>query len=397
MNLFIIPSWYPNIVQPIAGIFFKEQAEAIAELNYDIRVLVSTWGHDVGHLGVPSVKKYLFTLRWRFHQPANQIRQLNGVMEVFNPKLTWSHRLPFGGINQLINVNRINLRLAIKNFGKIDLMHAHVSYPAGYVSYVLSREFEIPYVLTEHMGPFPVPFLMSHGRPLPEIDQAFEGAAATIAVSPSLAKRVVSFGYPKPMVIPNAVDERRFDLGEPCTDKFIFFTLCGITKQKGIEHLLKSIAHWNPPADHFEFRIGGDGPMRFEYERMANQLGITNRVHWLGAVSREETPKLFRECHAYVMPSHHETFGMVYAEAIASGKPVIATRCGGPESIVNESNGILIDIGDINALSAAMSSMARDWAKYDPQMIREDFLKRFSRKVVINQLTSLYQRVLGDR
>lgn len=395
MNLFVIPSWYPSQAQPIGGIFTQEQAEAVAELCPDIKVIVSTWGHYDSVLPIRYLRQSIKVLQWRLRQKQNQVRQRNGIWEVFNPVLSWSDRLPFGGVKRLVAVNRRNIRLAIDRFGKIDVIHAHVSYPAGYVASILAREFSISYVLTEHMSPFPFPALMREGKPLPEITQAFANASATIAVSPSLAKRIATFGYREPIIIPNVVDERRFSLGEPSQNKFVFFTLCGLTDQKAIDHLLKAIALWNPPADRFEFRIGGDGPMRATYQALAERLGVADRVRWLGAVSREDAPRLFRECHIYVMPSRHETFGVVYAEAIASGKPIIATRCGGPEFIVNETNGRLVEIADIKGLSEAMKQMAEHWNQFNPMAIRQDFERRFSRPAVVAQLRSLYESVIG--
>lgn len=394
MNLFIIPSWYPSEAQPIGGVFTQEQAEAIADLCPDINVIVSTWGHYDGEIPLRRPWLLFKVFLWRLRQQGNKITQHKGVWEVFNPVVSWSHRLPSGGAGRLIDVNRRNLKLAVGRFGNIDLIHAHVSYPAGYVANLLAKEFGIPYVLTEHMSPFPFPSLMHNGKPIPEITQAFDQAAAVIAVSPSLAKRIASFGYGEPTVIPNVVDERRFSTGEPRSGKFVFFTLCGLTDQKGVDHLLEAIALWNPPADLFEFRIGGDGPMRAAYQALAVRLGVADRVRWLGAVSREDAPRLFRECHTYTMPSRHETFGVVYAEAIASGKPIIATRCGGPEFIANPDNGILVDVGDVKGLAKAMQSVATGLDSYKPDVIRIDFEKRFSRKAVVGQLAKLYRSIL---
>ncbi len=395
MNLFIIPSWYPSQAEPIGGIFTQEQAEATAALCQDIKVIVSRWGHYDTEFSMRHPSQAFKALQWRLRQRANQVWQRNGVWEVFNPTLSWSHRLPFGGIRRLIAVNRRNLQLATERFGKINLIHAHVSYPAGYVASILAEEFGIPYVLTEHMSPFPFPSLMREGKPAPEIAQAFASAAEAIAVSPSLAKRIATFGYRGPSVIPNMVDERRFAMGAPSSDKFVFFTLCGLSDQKGIDQLLEAIALWNPPADRFEFRIGGDGPMRSAYQALAERLGVADRIVWLGTVSREDAPRLFRECHIYVMPSRHETFGVVYAEAIACGKPIIATRCGGPEFIVNETNGRLIAIGDIRGLSETMKWMADHWTEFDPGAIRQDFERRFSRPAVVAQLRALYDSSMG--
>lgn len=397
MNLFILPSWYPSESQPLAGIFTREQAESIADLCPDITVIVSTWGHNDGSIALRRPWEIPKVLRWRLRQKGDEIRRYRRLWEVFNPALSWSHKLPLGGVARLVDVNRRNFKLATERFGKIDLIHAHVSYPAGYIASKLAEEFGAPYVLTEHMAPFPFPSLVRNGKPIKEISDAFEKASMAVAVSPSLAKRIASFGYREPMVIPNVVDERCFSIGEPNAKRFVFFTLCGLTDQKGIDHLLEAIALWNPPADQFEFRIGGAGPMRSIYEALAARLGVSDRVRWLGSVSRDDAPRLFRECHVYVMPSRHETFGVVYAEAIASGKPIIATRCGGPEFIVNERNGKLVDIGNVIGLSKAMQSIAKNWGNYEPQVIRADFEVRFSRRAVVTQLRKLYETVLREK
>jgi glycosyltransferase involved in cell wall biosynthesis len=393
INIFILPSWYPSASSQISGIFVKEQIEAIADLEPNIQVIVSKWGHADGLLNVKRPWLWPKRLLWWLAQSRDVISEKNGVHEVFNPKITWTDRLPFGGVRQLIGVNRRNFKLAEKQFGKINLIHAHVSYPAGYVASQLAKENKIPFVLTEHMGPFPFKY-MYNGVPLPEIEQAFRCAAASIAVSPSLAQRISSFGYPLPRVIPNLLDERVFTLGHSSSSKTVFFTLGSISKQKGIDDLLEAIAKWNPSADKYEFRIGGDGPQRVAYQTKAQALGIADRVQWLGPVSRAQVPALFNDCHIFVMPSHHESFSVVCAEAIASGKPLIATRCGGPEFIVNNQNGKLVNIGDVFALAQAMKTMAEEWEKYQPEVIRRDFERRFSRQVVVKQLIDLYWQVL---
>ncbi len=396
MNVLIIPSWYPNSVQPLAGIFIKEQAEALGALCPDLKVIVSTWGFDEADVPLREPGRALRALLRRITRKRDQIVTCNGVWEIFNPHLNWSERLVKGGLERLVDVNRRNYRLAEKKIGKVDVVHAHVSYPAGHVARVLAAEHGVPYVLTEHMGPFPLLGLQDGaGRPRREIVEAFTHAAQSVAVSPFLASRIASYGLPRPMTIPNLVDERRFVPGPSASSKFVFFTLCSIVEAKGIEQLIRAVAKWNPPAAEFEFRIGGEGPMRGTYEQLARHLGVDDRIRWLGGVSREQAPALFRDCHVYVMPSHHETFGVVYAEAIASGKPVIATRCGGPESIVNDLNGRLVEVGDVAGLAATLQWMAENWSQFEPRAIREDFEKRFSRAAVTGQLLSLYRSVTG--
>jgi glycosyltransferase involved in cell wall biosynthesis len=92
------------------------------------------------------------------------------------------------------------------------------------------------------------------------------------------------------------------------------------------------------------------------------------------------------------LPSRSETFGVVYVEAIACGKPVLATRCGGPESIVTAENGLLVDTGDVDALAGAMRTMTATARSYDAHAIRRQFLERFSRAAVVDRLEDVYVR-----
>ncbi len=396
MNIFVIPSWYPNAVQPLSGVFVREQAEALAEFSPSTRVIVSTWGHEAAEFSMRRAGNAIGALKnWFFHFDKVLSIQ-NGVHQIMSPALLWSPRLPFGGLQRLLAVNRKNLVLAIGTFGSVNVIHAHVSYPAGFIAAKLSEQFGIPYVLTEHMSPFPFESLKDGGQPIAEIREAFQSAKATVAVSTSLAERISSFGYRRPYVIGNCVNEQRFSPGVPAGKKIIFFTLCAMSEQKGIDQLLEAIALWNPSKELFEFRIAGDGAMLVDLKRLAYRLGLLDRIVWLGVVTPYAAPQLYRDCHIFVLPSKHETFGVVFAEAIATGKPIIATRCGGPEDIVNATNGVLVEVGDINGLSDAMQTMAKNWDLYDPEAIREDFEKRFSRKIIASQLLTIYNQVLQD-
>lgn len=398
MNVFVIPSWYPSKRSPISGIFFREQAEALVRLHPELRILVSTWGFGECSVPISRPLQALRALAWRICQKHDQVRERNGVWELFNPILTWSERLPWGGLGGLLRANRRNFLLAKSEFGAIDLIHAHVSFPAGFVARNLAAEMGIPYVLTEHMGPFPFPSMMGrNGDIRPEIRLAVEGASAVIAVSHPLARNMAAFGLAVSAVIPNMVDERCFAPAKPSPGKFAFLTVCGIVPAKGIEDLIRAVALWNPDPGRFEFSIVGDGDKREEYQRLADRLGVSDRIRWLGPISREEVPELFRRCHVYVMPSHRESFGVAYVEAIACGKPVIATRCGGPEYIVNSCNGRLVDVGDVRALAEVMAQVAESWTNFDAAVIRRDFEQRFSPGVVTDQLLSVYRLVVSER
>jgi len=397
MNVLVIPSWYPSKSHFLPGIFIKEQLEALAGIAEDCRVYVSLPPAYEGQVTPLRPFSVFRALSWYAQSEKNvTMEELNRVYEVAHPSMSWSSR--FGGMRWLTGYHRRNLEFVLRQAGKVDVLHAHVSFPCGYVASVLSEKYRIPYVLTEHMGPFPFPHYMSGGKPRKEISQAFNHAAEAIAVSPSLAARITSFGYRRPVVIPNVIDERRFAIRkERPAGRFVFFTLAGISYEKGIDTLLAAIAAWDPPAEAVAFHIGGGGKKLSFYKTMAGKLGIADRISWLGPIPRQEAPRRFQEADVFVLPSRHESFGVVYAEAIASGLPVIATRCGGPEYIVNEMNGKLVDTGDAQGLANAMREVYGDHQSFSPDRIREDFMRRFSRQAVIPQLTEVYRRVINEQ
>ncbi|WP_163833056.1 glycosyltransferase [Spartinivicinus ruber] len=395
MNIFIIPSWYPSSSSQITGIFTKEQALAIAEIQSNANVIISRWGQSEGEISVKEIWKIFNTLSWYFKAQHGQWSKTGKIWEVLNPCITWSKQLPLNCINSIIEANRKNLLSATNKFGKIDIIHAHVSYPAGFVAAKLKEEFGIPYVLTEHMSPFPFsPYLTPDGKLIDELQESFDKADKVVAVSPSLKKKINKFNINNVVYVPNVIDERRFNISSSNNKKFIFFTLCKLTEQKGIDTLLTAISLLRLKNSNIYFRIGGDGPLRKKLIHMTKTLGIEDQVEWLGEVTRSQASQQFGECHAYVMPSRHETFGIVFAESIASGKPVIATRCGGPECIVNSENGILVDIDDPEQLSDAMYELYNNYQNYSPIKIRQDFEQRFSRRAVVSQLHSIYLDLL---
>ncbi|MFA6661181.1 MAG: glycosyltransferase, partial [Bacilli bacterium] len=89
-----------------------------------------------------------------------------------------------------------------------------------------------------------------------------------------------------------------------------------------------------------------------------------------------------------------ETFGVVLIEALALGKPVISTRSGGPEDIVEETNGLLVPTNDREALGKAMQYMVENYNTYNPQEIQQRCHEKFSEASVAKRLVNVYQQVL---
>ena len=141
----------------------------------------------------------------------------------------------------------------------------------------------------------------------------------------------------------------------------------------------------------------GEGRDLAYCQQHAQALGISDLVVWCGRRLRPDIVAMFQDADAFVLPSHYESFGMVYAEAIACAKPVIATRCGGGEYIVNETNGMLVDVGDIAALAAALRRMIDHGDAFSVERIRADFMARFSKRAVLSLLKKAFESAIAGR
>lgn len=129
---------------------------------------------------------------------------------------------------------------------------------------------------------------------------------------------------------------------------------------KGLDVLLRAFALIHDQVDA-KLIVAGDGPHRLELQSLAAKLGLADRVAFLGYVPRESLSQLFSICTVFVLPSRWETFGIVLAEAMASGKPVIASDVPGPTSqVVDSENGLLFPSGDYERLASLLLELLTD-------------------------------------
>lgn len=395
MNIFFIPSWYPSPDAPLAGIFSKEQAMAVSHHFPACSIGVSLWGQK-SEANLLWAKDHLKNVKKLLQFPAQQPyeKQLTtNYSEFYTPALTWTDKLLKGNMKGILSANEQNLQRFIAKAGKVSLIHAHVAFPAGFVAMQLAKKYHLPYLITEQMSPFPFLCYRKGREIMQKVRLPLQQADAVIAISPNAAADMELKTGVTPLVIPNLVDEKLFSppASPPAIKPFTFFTLGRMVPQKGIPDLLHAISHLSRQYKEVTFRIGGEGENKTEYQKLARLIGIAKRIEWLGELSRPQAAKEFQQCNAFVLPSLHESMGVVYAEAIACGKPIIATRCGGPEFIVTTTNGLLSEINQPRQLAAAMENLMEHYASYNPRLIRQEFLERFSSVAVSKQLHTVYK------
>jgi glycosyltransferase involved in cell wall biosynthesis len=132
--------------------------------------------------------------------------------------------------------------------------------------------------------------------------------------------------------------------------------------KKGIDVLLRAL-HAVGPGDGPSLRLLGDGPLRRELEDLGAKLGISDQLRFLGEVGRKDVFAELAQCDMLIMPSRHESesFGLATLEAMACGKPVIASAVGGLVELVDDNEtGLLVPRDDPEALANAIRRLVKD-------------------------------------
>ena len=149
-------------------------------------------------------------------------------------------------------------------------------------------------------------------------------------------------------------DEARSALG---IHGLAFGTAGRLTAQKSLGDALDAVAR----VPDVELLVLGDGPQRASLERHAAELGVSERVRFLGTGTRDDVLTLFRAVDVALLTSAWENLPHTLLEALAAGTPVVATAVGGiPEVVVDGANGLLVPPGDVDALTWAMERLVRD-------------------------------------
>jgi glycosyltransferase involved in cell wall biosynthesis len=98
-----------------------------------------------------------------------------------------------------------------------------------------------------------------------------------------------------------------------------------------------------------------------------------------------------QHCDVFVLPSLQETFAVVLVEAMACGKPVIATRCGGPEFVVAADTGFLVGVRDSKALADVMEKFITRDVRFNPASIRRSICERFGENTFLEKISDIYK------
>ncbi len=339
MRILLINSEYPPIGGG-AGNASANIARCLAALGHEVTVLTSLFGDQ----------PFLETLDGVTICRVRAMRRRQDRSTAFE-QLTFIAAASFHSLN-LIRQNRPNATLAF--FGV----------PSGAVAWVLKKLFRIPYIVSLRGGDVPgfrpYDFKLFHKIAAPFLRVIWHQADSVIANSNGLRDLALAFDPSIEIpIIPNGVDGNQYRNESRDWAPARLFSVGRIVHQKGLDLGLRALAqlkdldwHWN---------IAGDGPQLDVLKSLTNELGLSDRVTFLGWQSRAELTQWYHRSNLFLFPSRHEGMPNAVLEAMSSGLPVVATRIAGSEElVVNGETGLLVTTENVTELRDALRIILTD-------------------------------------
>lgn len=389
MHLLVLPSWYPASPDDIKGVFFRDQVLALHAEGYRVGVIA------------PMLKSLRAVYSRRNRSNSENFEIDEGIPTYRMHQWALLPRVPFGNYFIWRSVANRLLDRYLAEQGRPDVIHAHSAIYAGAVAGEWRSTLKVPVVLTEHS----TAYARSVFRPwqLRLARLAAIAADERISVSPplgtlleeQLGKNAGPWRWVPNVVAPRFHREQPLDLQSSREIRLLNLAL--MSDKKGQSDLLKGFARAFPNPSSVELWIGGDGPIRGRLKEEARSLDIGRRVRFLGMVPPDEVPGLLGVVDLMVVSSHYETFGVVAAEALMAGVPVVATQCGGPEYIVRDGDGLLVPPRSPDKLALALKEAVEQLENFDRAAIAARAWARFSGPAVVGQLGQLYRDILSER
>jgi len=255
---------------------------------------------------------------------------------------------------------------------RYDVIHAHWGIPSGAISAVASYLSGVPLIVTLHGGGDVC--LMENSRILGAAGRlGFRRASAVTVLSQDMLDSAKRLGSRNGIIVPQGVNTRLFSAGsgERMRQKLgiprsapVIGSLGRLTYMKGFTHLVAAMPAILQHQPEAYCVIGGDGDLRDELLHAAAGLGLAERVRLPGHIAWQDTPDLYAMCDVVVVPSvmadngNKDGLPSVLLEAMASGKPVVASRIAGIPDVVRDGvNGLLFAPGDEQALAAKVCAL----------------------------------------
>ncbi len=409
MRVLVVSSMFPNRQLPNLGIWVKEQTDLLSKHNPVSVVSPTPY--------VPNTRLFRKS-RWFIHlQSYTEIPEREKICNttVFHPRffalrISDRSRLNIFGVASLIQVLLYLFSIVIflirnrDHIRKTEIIHAYGIIPDGFCAVILSKFVKKPVVLTILGGELynNIQKLFLRGI----MSYTLGKSSHIICVSEMLKDTALGVRgriNDRISVIPNGVNTTLFrplplkkirrKLGLPL-DKKIILSVGNLSPLKGHKYLIEATRLVLKKRQDITIVIVGSGVKEGKLKQLAVRLGLAETIIFVGQKKHEEVPAWMNTCNLFVLPSIKESFGVVIIEAMACGKPVVASRVGGvPEIISRDDLGILVEPANPESLSKAiLSALERKWLA---ELIR-DYSRQYSWINISKRIQEVYSTVINS-
>ena len=361
-----LAKWYPNKEEPLLGIFIQKHIQAVQQ-SFDNKVISIYQTNAINS---------------NIHREVNYF---NSTEEVI-----FYHKK--GLLNKIWVLYRVWKE--IKNF-QPHLIHAHVMGWTSTLAYFISNIDQTPFLISEHWSGYrkngysQLKYLSKILR-----KKSAKKAILICVVSNFLKEDMLKCGVKgNYTTLGNVVDSKALDIEKNKTFSFVFAGDL-VQETKNVKGILEAFSEVLKHHKEIKMDIIGDGKDLKNYKNLSDQLKLNNHVSFHGNQSNDYVFKTLSQSHVLIVNSYFETFSIICAEALLCGIPVISTKCGGPESFLNDETGILIDCDSNNQLIKAMKDMVTNYDKYEPEKLKI-MVQQFSMESICKKINQEYLRALN--
>lgn len=383
MLIFIVPTSYPNKDNPVANSFIEEQAIALSKIPGNKVVVLNVQKQPSSYLFKHIDKRIEHTEKGAISIVHMKHKTL------LEKRLILSNQCAFDKDMKKL------YKYAVDKYGKPDVIYAHF-YSAAYSS--LKMEKNVPIVVLEHSAELMQNKLDFRYRCI--LKKVVKLCDRYLATTDNLKNKVMQHtGYIKEVeVLPNIIDEQ-FTYHPILKEdsEFKYFALSRMEFDKRLDLLIESFCDAHLGNKDVLLYIGGNGKEYANLQRLIAKKQCSEQVKLLGRIDRPEVLEQMKRCSCFVLPSRHETFGLVWREALCVGRPVITTNHGGfGETDWSGNYGVMVDVDNKAQLTDAITYVYQNYNTYDLEEISSDNQRRYSAKSIMDALMNIFNTCLGQ-
>lgn len=362
-RIMIFSNMYPSAEHPTFGIFVKNQVELLQKTSLTIDTIVID---EPGKGKVTTLKKYM---SWFFHA----LRRM------------FTHRK------------------------ELSLTHAHYAFPTGFISYVGKKWFNIPYVITVHGGDLDkmaaknavikkmIKRILLSADAVIVVGEKLKQDVLTTYEVPAQRVHVMSMGVDTTVFQYKSKEEARQALQLPTDEKLLLF-VGNMIEAKGVLELVEAFKQLLIVDPNLSLHFIGSSKDRGFMETFSQQLvGYEDQIHHHEPMPQQTIAFWMAAADVFVLPSHHEGFGLVALEAMATGTTVVGADVGGLSYLLKDGAGILVAPRNASSLADGLQEALQSQSTTVNVQVMEQLVAEQSYEVIVQRLLAIYESIATKR